>query len=75
MPAVPKITTRIRPIPVPPPSPVAETLTTHAADCPECGRETRVGLGTAATVYGSCPHLKAVHQSGDAVSIQFEGSQ
>jgi len=55
--------------------PAPETVTTHAARCPEpaCLRETRVGLGADSGVaYGSCSHFREAHQIGQIVRIVFE---
>jgi hypothetical protein len=72
--ATEKQTTRIRPVPQIQVRPVEETLTTHAGICPICSRETRVGLGREATVYGGCCHFRGIEQSGAAVAIEFRGS-
>jgi hypothetical protein len=70
--AIEKITTRIRPVPTPPAKPVEEILSTHAATCPQCSRETRVGLGAEATLYGGCVHVRGIQQQAGNVSITFE---
>ena len=71
--AVEKVTNRLRPNSQICVRPMPETITSHAAMCPSCHRETRVGLGREATVYGSCPHFAGINQHGGAVSVLFDG--
>jgi hypothetical protein len=72
--AIEKLTTRIRPVPTPPAKPVEETLTTHAAVCPQCSREARVRLGTEAVLYGGCVHVRVIQQQVGEVAITFEAA-
>ena len=65
-----KVTTRIRPTQACV-KPTPEPVTTMAGLCPMCGRETRVGLGNPATVYGSCAHFAGIEQIGADVRIGF----
>ncbi len=67
-----RITTRIRPVPNPRATLVEEVLTTHAAICPACSREARIGLGAAATVYGGCSHFRGIRQAGDVIEVLFD---
>jgi hypothetical protein len=67
-----KITTRVRPVPNLSARPAEEVITTHAASCPECSRETRIGLGPQAAIYGGCVHIAAIEQSTAGVAIRFE---
>jgi hypothetical protein len=53
--------------------PAEEVITTHAATCPHCSRETRVGvLDVEVIVYGSCSHMTGVETTGDQVAILFQ---
>lgn len=70
--AAPKMATRIRPTPQVCVRPAPEVVTTHAAACPECGRETRVGLGASGIVFGACMHFREIHQIGVEVRVLFE---
>ncbi len=66
-----KITTGIRPAPPQTFRPTEEIISMHVACCPVCACETRVALGPAATIFGSCPHFNGVEQEGDNVVIAF----
>jgi hypothetical protein len=69
-----RIVTRVRPFPMPEAMPVTEVLTTTAAVCPGCRRETRLRTGDVATIYGSCKHFLAIQQAGGNLAILFETS-
>jgi len=69
--AIAKITTRFRPTQSAVPQAVEEVLTTHAALCPLCSRETRVGFGEGAVVYGGCVHFQQITQHRDAITLSF----
>ena len=73
IPAYRKIATRIRPTAQVCVRPTPETMTTHAADFPHCGRETRVGTGEIAAIYGGCSHFVGVQESGAGVFVTFDG--
>ncbi len=66
-----QIATRIRPTAQVCTRPVPETVTSHAASCPSCHRETRVGLGAIAIIYGGCSHLRGIDQRGALVEVLF----
>jgi hypothetical protein len=70
--AYPKVTGRFQPVLQACVRPALETRSTLAALCPACSRETCVGLGAYATVYGSCQHLREIHETAGAISIVFE---
>ena len=67
IPAYRKIATRIRPMAQACVRPTPETVTTHAADCPHCLRETRVSTGREGTIYGSCPHFRGIKETDGGV--------
>jgi hypothetical protein len=69
--ATEKIVSRLRPSPQACARPEPETVTTHAANCPECSREVRIGLGSEALVYNGCAHVLAVEQREAEVSVRF----
>lgn len=70
-----KLVTRSRPLPSAQAKPVEETLTTHVSMCPECNRETHVGIGPTAIVYGACKHFCGVQQTAAGVEVLFAGGE
>ena len=71
--ATEKLITKPRPLSSVPQRPVQETRSTHAAQCPYCGRETRVGLGSrSAVTYGACIHFSAIERRGEQITVQFD---
>jgi hypothetical protein len=71
VPAARKVATRIRSVPNPPPPAVEEVVSTHAAVCPHCARETRASLGDSATIHGACVHFAAIEQRPGRVVVIF----
>lgn len=46
--------------------------TTHAAECPECGRTTLIRfLPTEVHIRESCEHFRAVIRTGECVEVEF----
>ena len=72
--AIPQVTTRLRPAPQLTERPSPEPITSHAATCPICGRETRLALRPG-TVYGSCPHFTAIEAGAAGVTVLFEAGK
>jgi hypothetical protein len=72
--ATEKITTRCRPETRREQEPAPEQITSHAALCPVCERETRVKIGVEGHVFGSCQHFAGIVQRGEEISIEFNGT-